>query len=149
MSGKYGQKEYLMKHIKRIVFLAIFVCMVTAFAFAAENFTVQSVTGKVQREAGNQKIDVKVGDVINGDTVIITGVAASIVVKDSAGKTYTINAVQNGKVAELTKQAAGTRIGGNVSRSNTDAATRTAGQSATTASARASDQAGDDDIAAE
>ena len=138
-----------MKNTKRIVILAIFVCMVTAFAFAAENFTVQSITGKVQREAGNQKIDVKVGDVISGDTVINTGVAASVVLIDSTGKTFTVTAVKKGKVAELTKQAANSRIGGNVSRTDTTAVTRTAGQSATTASARASDQAGDDDIAAE
>ena len=135
--------------MKKIVFLVIFACMITTFAFSTENFTVQSVTGKVQRESGNQRVDVKSDDVITGDTVIITGIAASVVLKDSTGKTFTVNAVQKGKAADLIKQAAGTRIGGKISKSNTDAAARTAGQSATTASARASDQAADDDISAE
>ena len=133
--------------MKKVLFLAILVCAVAVFAFA-QDFTVQSVTGRVQRESGNQKIDVAAGDVLKADTVIITGVGASVVLKDADGKTFTVSAVKNGKVAELTKSAAGIRIGGNVAKTDTGAAIRTTTQVGT-ASARASDQAGEDNIANE
>ena len=133
--------------MKRIVVFAILIGVITAFAFA-ESFTVQNVTGRVERESGSQRVVVKAGDTFNGETVIVTGVGASVVLKDGEGKTFTVSAAKNGKVAELTRAAAGIRIGGNVARTDTGAVNRTTAQVGT-ASARASDQAGEDDIAAE
>jgi len=132
--------------MKRIMVLAVLFCVVSAFAFASD-FSVQSVTGSVEREAGNQKVAVKAGDTLNGDTVIHTGAGATVVLRAANGRTITVPAAQNGTVADLTRP--GVRIGGNVSQTNTDAVTRTAGGGSGTASARASDAAGDDDIAAE
>jgi len=133
--------------MKKIIVLAILVCAVSVFVFA-EDFAVQTVTGRVERESGNKKVAVIAGDTIDGEAVIHTGVGASLVLRDKDGKSFTINAAKNGKVAELTKAAAGIRIGGNVTRTDTTTVGRTTTQVGT-ASARASDQAADDDIAAE
>ena len=131
--------------MKKFGFLVALICVLAAFAFA-ESFTVQSVTGRVERESGSQKVAVKAGDTLDGETVIHTGVGASVVLKDAGDKTVTVPAARNGKVAELAK--AGVRIGGSVARTDTGAVSRTTAQVGT-ASARASDAAGDDEIASE
>ena len=133
--------------MKKIAVLVVLVCVVTVFAFA-DSFTVQSVTGRVERESGSQRVEVKAGDTLNGNTVIHTGVGASIVLSDGSGRAVTIPAVRNGSVAELTRASAGVRIGGNVARTDTGAISRTTAQ-VSTASARASDAAKDADIADE
>jgi len=133
--------------MKKIIILSILVCAVAAFAFS-ESFTVQNVTGRVEREAGNQRVEVKTGDTVDGEAVLHTGVGASVVLRDQSGKTTTVSAARNGKVVELVKASTGVRIGGNVARTNTGVVNRTTVQ-AGTASARASDAAGDDNIAAE
>jgi len=47
--------------MKKIIVLAILACVITAFAFG-ESYTVQSVTGRVEREAGGQRVVVKAGN---------------------------------------------------------------------------------------
>jgi len=133
--------------MKKILILTVLVCVITAFAFA-DNFTVQSVTGRVERVSGNQRVAVTVGETLNSNIVIHTSVGASLVLRDANGATITVPAARNGTVAELTRASSGVRIGGNVARTDTDTVSRTTAQ-AGTASARASDAAGDDDIAAE
>ena len=131
--------------MKRFVILAVLLVVVAAFAFA-QNFTVTSVNGSVERVSGNQRIAVRVGDTLAADTVINTGNGASLELRAASGRTITVAEARNGTVAELTR--GGVSVTGNVSRTNTDAVNRqTAGNA--TASARASDAAGDDDIAAE
>jgi len=127
--------------------LLVVIILAAAGSVFAQNYSVQSVTGRVQKEAGGNRVDVKVGDTLTADTVIHTGVGASLVLKEG-DKTLTVPSVRNGKVGELTSAAAGVRINGNVVRVDTKAAAQTTGQ-VTTASARASDAAEDDDIAAE
>ena len=131
--------------MKKVIIFCLLACFLTTFAFAAERFTVQSVKGTVEKVSGGA---VKAGDTLDGETVIRTGVGASVVLLDADGKSVTVPAARNGKVAELAKAATSVRIGGNVVRTDTDAVSRTTGQVGT-ASARASDQAGGDDIAAE
>lgn len=133
--------------MKKIVVLVFLVCVLAGFAFA-QNYTVQSVTGRVERDSGNQRVTVNPGETLNGETIIHTGIGASVVLKDEGGKTFTVAAAQNGKIADLAKAAAGVRIGGNVSRTDTDAVGRTTAQVGT-ASARASDQAAEEEIANE
>ena len=133
--------------MKKIVIFVILAVVFSAFVFA-ENFTVQSVTGRVERESGSQKIAVKAGDILSSETVIHTSVGASVVLKDSGDKAVTVPAARSGNVAELTKASAGVRIGGNVARTDTGAVNRTTAQVGT-ASARASDAAAGEDIAAE
>ena len=131
--------------MKKLLFFAIFTCVAT-FCFA-QSYTVQSVTGRVQREANGARVDVKVGETLTAETVIHTGIGASLTLIES-GRSLTVPAARCGTVAELSASASGVRICGNVSRVDTGAVTRTTGQ-VSTASARASDAAQDEDIAAE
>jgi hypothetical protein len=132
--------------MKKIVFFAIFMCVTAAISFA-QSYTVQSVTGRVQREANGARVDVKVGETLTAETVIHTGIGATLTL-DESGRTLTVPAARSGKVAELSATATGVRISGNVAQVNTGAVNRTTGQ-VSTASARASDAAQDGDIAAE
>ena len=130
--------------MKKILILTILVSFLTVFAFA--DFTVQSVTGSVVMESGNQRLAVTAGQTLSPDTVIHTGAGAALVLVDQNGRTHNVAAARNGTITELTRRAV--TIGGNVTRTNTDAVSRTTTGNAT-ASARASDAAGDDDISAE
>jgi hypothetical protein len=132
--------------MKKIVFLTVMVCAMTAVAFA-QSYTVQSVTGWVQQEKSSNRVDVKAGDTLTAVTIIHTGIGASLVLKEG-DKTFTVTSARSGKVAELTAVASGVRISGTVAKTDTGEVSRTTAQ-ASTASARASDAAGDGDIAAE
>ena len=122
--------------MKRLILMAILVCAASAFIFA-ENFTVVSVTGRVEKESGNQRIAVRVNEVIDGDVVIHTAADASVVLRDEGGRSVTVAAGRDGSVAELTRAAPGVRVGGTISRTDTSAANRTTSQVGT-ASARGS-----------
>jgi hypothetical protein len=132
--------------MKKLLWCAIFVCAVTVFSFA-QDYTVQSVSGRVQREANGARVDVRAGDALTAETVIHTGIGASLILSEG-GRTLTIPAARDGTVAQLSSATTGVRISGNVSRVDTGAVSRTTGQ-VSTASARASDAAQDEDIAAE
>jgi len=128
------------------------ICVLLAMMFAAvcvfaQDYTVQSVTGRVQQERGNTRVDIKVGDTLTAETVVYTGIGASLVLQEG-NNSFTITAARSGRVAELTVAASGVRINGNIARTDTSAVNRTTAQ-ASTASARASDAAQDGDIAAE
>jgi hypothetical protein len=119
--------------MKKIAFVVFLVCVTAASVFA-QNYTVESVTGRVQRESSGRMVDVRVGDILTEDTVIRIPARASIVLKEG-DEIITISDVGNGKLSEL---LAGVGIaGGNVSRTDTGAVSRTTGQ-VSTASARAS-----------
>ena len=134
--------------MKKLMLFAIFIFVVAGFVFA-QSYTVQSVTGRVQREAAGSRIDVKAGDTLSAETVINTGIGSTLILKDGE-KTLSIPAARSGKVAELATMAvpSGIRISGNVIRTNTSEVGRTTGQ-VSTASARASDAAGNENIATE
>ena len=132
--------------MKKLVVLTVMFCFLAGAVFA-QSYTVQSVTGRVQREAGATRIDVRAGETIAADVIIHTGVGASLVLNQGTN-VFTIPAVRSGTVEELVISSAGARISGNVARVETGTIVRTTGQ-VSTASARASDAAADDDIAAE
>jgi len=132
--------------MKRITVLVALLSAIAAGAFA-QNYAVQGVTGRVQQEKGGGRVDVKIGDTLTAETIIYTGVGASLTLKDGE-KTLTVPAARNGKVKELAAASGGVRINGNIAKTDTSAVTRTTAQTST-ASARASDAAGDADIAAE
>jgi hypothetical protein len=132
--------------MKKIVFLVIMALVMTTAVFA-QNYTVQSVTGRVQQERGNNRVDIKAGDTLTAETIIHTGVGASLVLKEG-GRTLTVPAASSGKVSQLAAASSGVRISGNVAKTDTGTVSRTTVQ-ASTASARASDAAKDEDIAAE
>ena len=129
--------------------LMVFVMLVVAAGFVfAQSFTVQSVTGRVQREAaGGARVDVAVGDVLAANTVVHTGLGAMLVVREG-NRTLTVPSARNGTVGELAAAGAGVRISGNIGQVETGRVVRTTGQIAT-AAARAADVAADGDIAAE
>ena len=125
--------------MKKMMIFAILVCVVAAFAFAGENFTVQEVKGKVQRDVNSQKVLVKQGDTLDSESFVYVNGVASVVVKNSEGKIFTIK--KTGKIADVLKIAAGT-LDGTVANVDTNAVSRTVTQSETS-SARSSEQAGD------
>ena len=131
---------------RTILFAALFGAAV--MVFAAEQFAVQAVKGRVEREVSPNKWEpVKVGDSLSGDAVIRTGVGAGITLK-SGENSNAIDAAQNGKIADLLESIPAVRIGGQVSRTDTSAAGRNTARIGT-AAARAGDEAKEDDIAAE
>ena len=122
--------------MKKVILLALFVCLVTAFAFAADVFTVQSVSGTVTC-AGRP---VQEGQILNGDAVLVTNLTGSVVLIDALGQRVTINGNKNGLVTDLFDEAAANRVGSNVTQRNLGGAGNRG--NVNTASARASDQAG-------
>ena len=76
-------------------------------------------------------MNVVAGDVLSADTVVHTGIGASLVLRDGE-RTFSVPAGQNGRrLADVVASGSGLRISGNVSHIETGAA------------------AADDDIAAE
>ena len=132
--------------MKKVLILLALMCAVTVCVFA-QSYTVQSVTGRAQQEKGGIRVELKAGDVITANTVIHTGIGASLVLKEGV-KTFTVPAASSGKAAELAAAASGIRISGNVTKTDTSAVSRTSAQTST-ASVRASDAAEEPDIAAE
>ena len=124
-----------------LVMLSLTVCVF------AQNYIVQSVSGRVQQEIRGSRVDVKVGDTLSAETVIHTGASASLILKDG-NKTLSVPAARSGKLSDLTAVASGVRAGGSVARVDTSTISRTTSQ-VSTASARASDSAKDEDIAEE
>jgi len=133
--------------MKKVLMVLVIALAVTAVV-SAQSFTVQSVSGRVQREASNRMVNIATGDTLSADTVIHTGIGATLILKEG-DKTFTVPAGQNGKkVSELIGSGSGIRIGGNVTQSHTGTINRNVAQ-VSTASARASDAAADDDVSAE
>ena len=132
--------------MKRTVFFAI-ITFVLAGSVFAQSYTVESVTGRVQREAGNNRVDIRTGDTLAAETVIHSGIGAALVLNDG-NSTVTIPAARSGSIADLSVAVSGIRISGNVARIDTGAIGRATAQ-VSTASARASEAAQHEDISAE
>jgi hypothetical protein len=125
---------------KRLVLTVLVALAAAGAAFGLENYTVQSVSGKVEREVKSGVWEaVKIGDIVSGETVLRTAVGASVTLA-SGGTASVIGAAKNGTVAVLIKGRI--QIGGQVSKTNTEESERTTGRVGT-ASARASDAAGE------
>jgi len=132
--------------MKRILMFAVAFCVAAVGVFA-QGFTVQSVSGRVQRESGAARVDVVPGDVLSADTVIHTGLGATLVLREG-DRTLSVPAARNGRVGELAAAGTGVRLAGTVGQVETGRVVRVTGQ-VSTAAARAGDAAGEDDIAAE
>jgi hypothetical protein len=132
-----------------LLVLAVF--MAIGGAAFAQPFTVQSVSGRVEKETGGSWAAVKAGDTLADDAVIRTGIGARLTLT-SEGRTFSVGAVQTGKLASLTGNSAGNsggiRIDGRVVQTDTGEVSRSTGR-VSTASARAGDAAAEEDIAAE
>jgi hypothetical protein len=128
--------------------LVLIVFMAISGAVFGQSFTVQSVSGRVERETGGGKWEVvKAGDTLTGEAVIRSGIGARLVLV-SGEQTFSVGAVQTGQLAALAGNAGSIRIEGRVAQTDTGEVSRTTGR-VSTASARAGDAAAEEDIAAE
>ena len=134
--------------MKRFLVTMVIALAVTAAVCAqsgSAGYTVQEVTGRVERDAGNGKWEaVKTGETLRADAVIRTVIGASLTVKDG-DNILTVGPMKNGKLADIVSDGAAIQIQGKVSQTDTDAVSRTGGR-LSTASARASDAAGEIEI---
>ena len=131
--------------MKKVIMVLVIVLLAAGTVFA-QSYSVQEVSGRVQREAGNSRVDIKIGDTLTVDTLIRINVGARLVLRDGE-QTHNVPA-RNGKVGDLISQEPGFKINGNVTRVEVGAVSRANAQVAT-ASARASEAADDYDIATE
>jgi hypothetical protein len=133
--------------MKKAMLVLIALLAISGAAFG-QSFTVQSVSGRVERETGGDKwAAVKAGDVLTSEAVIRSGIGARLVLV-SGERTFSVGAVQTGTIASLAGSRTGIRIDGRVAQTDTGEVSRTTGR-VSTASARASDAAEEEDIAAE
>ena len=68
-----------------------------------ESYTVQRVFGTVQRESGGTYVDIKVGDVLTGDTIVRLGLNSSLTLSNGR-TTFIVPAGRIGKLANVIKQ---------------------------------------------
>jgi hypothetical protein len=128
-----------MRISKNLVLILLVAFAVAGTAFALENYTVQKVSGKVEREKNGVWEAVKTGDIVTGETVLRTAIGASVTLV-TGGTTSVIGPAKNGTVTALIRGRI--QIGGQVSKTDTEESERTTGRVGT-ASARASDAAGE------
>jgi hypothetical protein len=130
--------------MKKLCVLLLLGLALSAAVFAADAYTVQSVTGKVEREVSPGKWEtVTAGMSLTGATVINTGINSTLVLKNGS-QSVTVPAMKKGAIETLAAAGggAGIRIGGKISGSDT-AVTAKGTVSTSTASTRASDAAED------
>jgi hypothetical protein len=130
--------------MKKFCALLFFGLVFSVMVFAADTYTVQSVTGKVEREVSPGKWEaLAVGTTLTGATVVNTGINSTLVLK-SGSQSVTVPAMKKGTVETLAAagSAAGIRIGGKVSGNETAVSARGT-VTTSTASTRASEAAED------
>lgn len=133
--------------MKKLIALAV-TLFAAAMLFAADEFTVKSVKGKVTFEAepGLMK-EVKAGQKLSLSTVINTAVNSTLVVTGEDGKEVTIKAMKKGTVESLaaSRGPAGKGISKGTVAKDSTAAARSSEKGTATASSRASNAAADYD----
>jgi hypothetical protein len=110
------------------------------FAASVDNYLVQAVSGKVEREVAPDKWEeVKAGDILTISTVIKTGLNSNLVLK-SVDRLFSIKALKRGTIETLVKSevTSGVRISGKVYETDTSVVSRRT-SNISTASSRASD----------
>lgn len=99
---------------KAAFFIVLAGLMTSAHLFAGEDYTVRSVSGRVERELAPHKWeDITAGMVITASTVINTGINARLVLQ-AGDELITIQSGQRGTVDQLARlvSASSVRIGG-------------------------------------
>jgi hypothetical protein len=129
--------------MNKMVFMILGLGLVfSSLLFAADNYTVEKVTGKVEQEVSPGKwAAIKEGATLSGVTVLNTGLNSNVILK-VGDKKVTINAMKKGAIETLINSgsSSGVKIGGKVSESNTSTNARGT-SNISTASTRASDAA--------
>jgi len=125
--------------MKKLIFIFLFAVLTAAASFA-QNYTVQEVSGRVEKSLGSGNWDaVKAGDILRADTIIRTGIGAYITVK-AGEQILRVDSSKTGKIAELSGGGSVIQIQGRVSETDTSAVSRTQHR-VNTASNRASSAA--------
>lgn len=133
--------------MKKLVIVAIaLLTLVSGGLFAAdavEDYIVQSVTGKVEREVSANKWEsVVVGMKLSPSTIVNTGLNASLVLKKGE-KVIVIKAMQKGTidklVASMGTQSSGIKLGTKIKETDVTADSGQAKSNVSTASTRASE----------
>jgi len=131
---------------KTVIFILIL--MMAAMGIFAQSYIVDEVSGSVTIDTGGGKLEqIKVGDKLTADTIIRTGIGASLKVKLDE-LTLIVGSAKNGRLGDLAGSSTGIQIQGRVSQTDTTVLNRTS-SSAVTASARGSDEAADLEVAEE
>lgn len=124
---------------------SILVFAVAAFAslaLFAENYTVKSVTGKVQYQDGGAMKAVSVGQVLPDSATVSTSLNSSLVLTRADNSTVTIKAMKKNTIAKLVAEGAGggtLKKGSGVTKSNVAGASKGGDKGVATASSRASE----------
>ena len=111
--------------MKKTFFPVLLLGVILAGTVFAEDYTVESVTGKVEREVSPGKWQALAkGMVLNPATVIDTGLNAQLVLS-AGGRSVTVNARQKGTVENLISgtSASGVRISEKATESETGVST--------------------------
>jgi hypothetical protein len=125
--------------MKRVLMILI-VATVAAMAASAESYTVQEVTGRVERDAGGGRWEtVTAGDTLRADAVIRTVIGSSLTVR-AGDQVLAVGPMKTGKLEDIAGSGGVIRIQGRVSEVETGAVARGTGR-VNTASARAGDAA--------
>jgi hypothetical protein len=117
--------------MKKTFFPVFLLGMILAGTVFAEEYTVESVTGKVEREVSPGKWQALArGMILSPVTIIDTGLNAQLVLS-AGGRSVTINAMQKGTVENLAggMSASGVRISEKATESETGVSTGSAGVS--------------------
>lgn len=129
--------------MKKLVFVMLIALAVT-MTISAQDYIVQEVTGRVERDAGGGKWEpIKAGETLKADTIVRTVVGASLTVK-SGEHFLAVGPMKNGKLADLAGSGV-IQIQGRVSQTDTAAVNRNTGRIGT-ASARASSAASEIEV---
>jgi hypothetical protein len=97
--------------MKRPVLAAIVFVLASNFLFAADNYTVQSVSGKVEREVAPHKWEAVVaGMILSPSTVVDLGLQAMLILSDGE-QTVTIRPRQKGTIETLVNSGSGLASG--------------------------------------
>jgi len=129
--------------MKKIVF-ALLITLAVTMAVSAQDYLVQEVTGRVERDTGGGKWEpIKAGETLKAETIVRTVVGASLTVK-SGDQLLAVGPMKNGKLADLAGGGV-IQIQGRVSQTDTSAVNRNTGRIGT-ASARASSAAAEIEV---
>jgi hypothetical protein len=130
---------------KAVLISLVLGVMLAGFAFGADGYIVQNLTGKVERQGtSGQWVAVSAGDTLSPATTVKIGINSSLVVK-SGEKEATIRSARQGTLESLLSSGTGTAkitVGGSVA--NSDIPVSASGASnISTSSTRASNAAED------
>ena len=130
--------------MKKCILFTLLV-MATAAAAFAQNYTVQEITGNVQRDIGGNRWEaVRVGDTLRADTLVRTLVGANLTLR-TGERVLHIGPLKTGTISELDGSELGIRIEGRVVETDTGTSGRTT-LNVITAAARADDAAGESEL---